>query len=555
MKKKISIGILYLILFVNVFQLSGVEKLFDNEYDLKNPFEFRKELIGIAEENKGKEGILDAGRGEPNFFNTYTRNAYSTINDFAMYYVGKKYNLDISLAKIPAHDTDYYPQFLEYLKTLKDKELVQFINESINYAKNKLNIKPNDLIYEMVINVLGCKYPDPSNISTYNGKILNAYIKEILFANKPSKDIELEYFAVEGASAGLVYLFSTLKDNCIIKPGDSIALITPIFTPYVEMTQLADVKKVQINLEGNEKDGWNISSKELKKLHNKDIKILYLINPANPTSSVLSQKTIMEIKKIIKEKNQDLIIVADYAYASFANNFNSIIAEIPFNTIGVYSFSKFFGVTGWRVGAVMMQKNGIMEKLLSQHEKKIKKGVCKRYENIALKPEEMSFIDRLSRESRKVTFCTNGLSGPQQCYMTWCSLFHFTKYGNTYKNNLNNLLNERKKALFEGLDIPLSTNKEIIPYYVFLNLFEIAQKKYGDDFAEYLNKNIKVEDFLRLLARDEGVVCLLGKGFDGPKWSIRISLANLTVDKYKPIGEGIIKTMLNLYNKWDKKTK
>ena len=47
-------------------------------------------------------------------------------------------------------------------------------------------------------------------------------------------------FVTEGAAAGILYVFNTLKENYLLLPKDKIALITPIFSPYLEMPRLLD---------------------------------------------------------------------------------------------------------------------------------------------------------------------------------------------------------------------------------------------------------------------------------------------------------------------------
>lgn len=49
-----------------------------------------------------------------------------------------------------------------------------------------------------------------------------------------------------------------------------------------------------------------------------------------------------------------------------------------FNTLGVYSFSKYFGVTGWRPGTIAIHENNIFYSLLKKMPDD-KKDVLKRY--------------------------------------------------------------------------------------------------------------------------------------------------------------------------------
>lgn len=51
-----------------------------------------------------------------------------------------------------------------------------------------------------------------------------------------------------------------------------------------------------------------------------------------------------------------MVIISDTAYASFVEEFQTFGNELPKKILGVYSFSKYFGVTGWRLGVIMVHK-------------------------------------------------------------------------------------------------------------------------------------------------------------------------------------------------------
>ncbi|MDE6228256.1 MAG: aspartate 4-decarboxylase, partial [Muribaculaceae bacterium] len=50
-------------------------------------------------------------------------------------------------------------------------------------------------------------------------------------------------------------------------------------------------------------------------------------------------------------------------------------------------------------------------------------------------------------------------------------------------------------------------------------------------------------DFVIRLANETAIVLLNGDGFDGPEWSVRVSLANLNDDDYLKIGTAIRKIL------------
>lgn len=57
-------------------------------------------------------------------------------------------------------------------------------------------------------------------------------------------------------------------------------------------------------------------------------------------------------------------------------------------------------------------------------------------------------------------------------------------------------------------------------------------------------------DILFRLAEKTGVVLLNGGGFEGPEWSIRVSLANLDTTDYSLIGKAITQIMREYVDAW-----
>ena len=50
---------------------------------------------------------------------------------------------------------------------------------------------------------------------------------------------------------------------------------------------------------------------------------------------------------------------------TFVDNFQSLMTEIPHNTIYVYSFSKHLGCTGWRLGVIALHEKNLIDDLIA----------------------------------------------------------------------------------------------------------------------------------------------------------------------------------------------
>ena len=123
------------------------------------------------------------------------------------------------------------------------------------------------------------------------------------------------------------------------------------------------------------------------------------------------------------KKRPDLILLTDDVYGTFVPGFRSLMGEFPKNTIGVYSYSKYFGCTGWRLGTIAVHEDNIFDEMIAKHPEPIKKLLDKRYGGLTLEPRKFAFIDRIVADSRDVALNhTAGLSLPQQVMMSLFSL-------------------------------------------------------------------------------------------------------------------------------------
>jgi aspartate 4-decarboxylase len=337
----------------------------------------------------------------------------------------------------------------------------------------------------------------------------------------------------------MCYIFKSLKTNRLLNAGDTIALGTPIFTPYLEMPHLEDYDLNIVNVAASQENRFQFDDAELKKLLDPKIKAFFVVNPGNPSAVALSAQTIAKIGAILK-KRPDLILLTDDVYGTFVPGFRSLLGAFPFNTIGVYSYSKYFGCTGWRLGVIAVHEDNLFDQLIAKHAEPVLKKLDKRYSAITLKPRELRFIDRIVADSRDVALNhTAGLSLPQQVMMTLFSAYELMDEKKQYQKACIGIVKKRVKATIEGLGIEIPPN-ELFDYYYGLIDFEFWARKYLDeDVVKWMKENVHPLDIVFRLAEDHGIVLLNGGGFEAPDWSVRISFANLDDHVYDDLGRAI----------------
>lgn len=529
-------------------QLEELKKI----YGKISPFEFKNKLIDLAKDRKSAHILLDAGRGNPNWTASTPRDAFFTFGHFAVSETKRTFE-SCDLAGIP-HKEGIYNRFLKFLEENKSFPAIELLEKIIDYGIKKKGFNPDDFLYELCDAIIGDNYPYPDRMLPHIESIVHDYLLKELCYLPPSKKFKL--FAVEGATAAMCYIFDSLIANELLQRKDKIAIMTPIFTPYLEIPQIPryDLESIYIHASEVNEEGsytWQYPEEELNKLKDPSIKALFLVNPSNPPSMAIHDKSKELLKDIVTNHNPNLMIISDDVYGTFVNKFQSLVADLPHNSIGVYSYSKYFGVTGWRLGTLALYEDNIFDKLISELPSAKKEMVNKRYESLSTAPEKIPFIDRIVADSRQVALNhTAGLSTPQQVQMAFFSAFSLVDKENRYKNQTIDICHRRQRLLFEGLDLPIKENPYDASYYTEFDLLQWALKNYGAEFANYLESNYKPVDVLYKLAEESSIVLLSGGGFQGPEWSVRISLANLDDDAYSEIGTVLRKILEDFVHNW-----
>lgn len=510
-----------------------------------SPFEVKNKLQDLAakEAQLSTHTLLNAGRGNPNWIATAPREAFFLLGAFAMEEARRvEDDSKNGLAGSPAQD-GCAGRFAEFLAENADKPGADLLNKALAYIKLQ-SWDEDEVVYEWVDGVIGDHYPTPDRILKYTEKIVQRYLAQQLGNNAPNPDT-FDLFAVEGGTAGMCYAFDSVQANHLVEKGDTIALMTPIFTPYIEIPQLDRFGFNVVNISANAVDAggyhqWQYPDSEIDKLRDPKVKLLCLVNPSNPPSYALSQHTIDRIRDIVAHDNPNLMIVTDDVYGTFVKGFESLMYALPENCMCVYSFSKFFGATGWRLAVIGINQDNVFDKMIAALPADKKADLDKRYGSLTLDVKSLKFIDRMVADSRMVALNhTAGLSLPQQIQMSLFALLCLTDETQSYRSHMQDIITNRLEALWSTTGFKLLPDPLRAGYYSEIDIMVWAKKFYGDDFADYLQKNYEPLDFVIRLANETAVVLLNGDGFDGPAWSVRASLANLNIKDYLKIGTAI----------------
>ncbi|WP_265919549.1 bifunctional aspartate transaminase/aspartate 4-decarboxylase [Cupriavidus nantongensis] len=505
-----------------------------------SPFELKDELIKLASSD-AERLMLNAGRGNPNFLATVPRHGFWQLGLFAMRESERSFSyMPEGVGGFPRRE-GIEERFDLFAREFADTPGVKFLAGAVSYVRDQLGLSAGDFLYEMCEGILACNYPVPDRMLRLSETIVSQYIRKEMIGDHPFIG-DFDLFAVEGGTAAMTYLFNTIRENQLLKAGDTIALGMPIFTPYIEIPELNDYQLVELSVDADPDSRWQYSKEQLDKLRDPKVKAFFLVNPSNPPSVRMSDESLEYLASIIEER-PDLIILTDDVYGTFADNFVSLFAMCPRNTILVYSFSKYFGATGWRLGVIATHRDNIFDLQIGKLPEATRQELNKRYSSITTEPQKLKFIDRLVADSRTVALNhTAGLSTPQQVQMVLFSLFSLMDTPDHYKNAMKRLIRSRKAALYREIGIaPDADDPNAVDYYTLLDLEQLGGKAIGPDFVKWVLNSVEPNELLFQLADEAGVVLLPGRGFGTRHPSGRVSLANLNEADYAKIGRSIRK--------------
>lgn len=206
---------------------------------------------------------------------------------------------------------------------------------------------------------------------TYGLPELREAIEQKLADEKMYYDFEKEIIAtvgsIEGITASLISIINEKKNEII--------LFSPSYASYPEAVKVAGGKPVFSSL--IEKDGWKIDLADLAKKINAKTAAILFCNPNNPTGTVFPKEDLFKLAEIAWKKK--IFIICDEVYKDFIYNETRIdmdmntdkrgyeffsLAQIPDlrkMVIRVFSMSKIYAMTGWRIGFVHSDEENISE--------------------------------------------------------------------------------------------------------------------------------------------------------------------------------------------------
>ena len=181
-------------------------------------------------------------------------------------------------------------------------------------------------------------YTETLGIPSLRARIARHYREAYDLALDPARVV-----VTTGSSGGFILAFLSM-----FEPGDRVALANPGYPPYRHILSALGCEPVLI--ETSAETRWALSAKALVAAHQRaPLKGVVIASPANPTGTMMDADALTRLIAVaeaegIRVISDEIYHGLDYAFAA------ETAAHTSEHVVVINSFSKYFCMTGWRVG-------------------------------------------------------------------------------------------------------------------------------------------------------------------------------------------------------------
>ncbi|NSW89044.1 aminotransferase class I/II-fold pyridoxal phosphate-dependent enzyme [bacterium] len=374
------------------------------------------------------------------------------------------------------------------LSSIKPFYVMEILEKAQEYERKGRNIthleigepteRTNSLIKKAAkqsINSNNSRYSNSLGIQELRDKIATKYKNNHGVSISPDQIV-----ITNGSSAALILSLITL-----IKPGDSVILVEPYYPCYPQLIKILG-GKVRI-FKTSVQDKYQINIKKFSKFINKKDKVLILNSPSNPTG-VSQNKDVLKFLSSLK-----INIISDEIYEGL--NYDSdpeTFLNYNKNSIVVNGFSKFYSMTGWRLGFLIAPKNLIRGIQKLQQNMYICAPTVSQYAGVGALSINQEEIERLLgsyKKRRDYALSSLRDMGIDVGYSPDSSFYIFADMSNYTDNSLDLSLDILKKVglgVAPGIDFGPSFNKFIrFSYSSSLKNIQVGFGKMREYIKEY----------------------------------------------------------------------
>ena len=204
------------------------------------------------------------------------------------------------------------------------------------------------------------KYSLPDGLPALRQAVAAAHLAATGVAVDPDRNV----IATAGNMQGLNALFHVL-----LNPGDEIVVTDPGFASHFQQIRLCGGRPVYWPLD--EARGWALDVETLPALITPRTKAIVLVSPSNPTGKIFAEAELRRVGEIAQRHGVKILLDDPYSHFCYENRaayFNlASVPELADTLIYLFTFSKAYAMTGWRIGYMVLPE-AMKKEVLKVHD-------------------------------------------------------------------------------------------------------------------------------------------------------------------------------------------
>ena len=167
-------------------------------------------------------------------------------------------------------------------------------------------------------------------------------------------DIDPQRIIVTPGASGALLLIAAL----LINPGDGMLMTDPGYPCNRHFLRLVEGEGQLVPVTAA--DHYQLSAAKAAEYWRQNTVGALVASPANPTGEILSLGELTSLYKEVRGRDGCLVVDEIYHGLTYGERAHSIL-EVADDAFVINSFSKYFGMTGWRIGWLVAPEAAISE--------------------------------------------------------------------------------------------------------------------------------------------------------------------------------------------------
>lgn len=240
-------------------------------------------------------------------------------------------------------------------------------NEMVMRYNDVIDLSVGDPDYPVNRKIIDFMYEEALKGHTrYTEFLGDAQLRQVVcdwYKKEYNCDYTIDNVIITSGGTHAMYLLM----ECLLEPEDEVILIAPYYTYYEPQIQLARAKSVVHSTKAE--NNFEIDLAALEQDITEHTKVVIINSPNNPSGRIYQEETMKGLVALAEKHNFMLVSDDIYGALNFTDRPTSLCAYAPNHpqVASIYSFSKDYCMTGFRLGFVVAEKR-IIEALRNVNE-------------------------------------------------------------------------------------------------------------------------------------------------------------------------------------------